>query len=83
MQGQGGGVLTWSVAVHWVPWLWGFPGGAGQSQPPPVLYPEPPSMSYKAICRGLLLVLGLVVFWQSQSVIDPKLAAACVRPGAT
>ena len=36
MQGQGGDVLTWSVAVHWVHWPWGFPGGAGQGQHPSV-----------------------------------------------
>ena len=24
MQGQGGGTPTWSVAVHWVHWPWGF-----------------------------------------------------------
>ena len=37
MQGQGGGALTWSVAVHWVHKLWGFLGGAGQGQTLPVL----------------------------------------------
>ena len=29
VQGQGGGALTWSVAAHWVHWLWGFPGSVG------------------------------------------------------
>ena len=24
MWGQGGGASTWSVAVHWVRWPWGF-----------------------------------------------------------
>ena len=33
---QGGGAPVWSVAVHWVHRLWGFPGGAGQGQPPPL-----------------------------------------------
>ena len=49
----------WSVAVHWVHRLWGFLGGAGQGQPPPVFFPGPSCMSYKAIYRWLLLVLGL------------------------
>ena len=35
VQEQGGGALEWSVAVHWVPWPWDFPSGAGQGQPPP------------------------------------------------
>ena len=30
MQGQGSGTLMWSVAVHCVRRLWGFPGGSGQ-----------------------------------------------------
>ena len=32
MQGQGGGALTWSVVVHWLHRLWGFPSGADQDQ---------------------------------------------------
>ena len=61
MQGQGGAAPTLSVAVYWVSMLWCFLGGAGQGQPPPVFHPEPPCMSYKAICRWLLLVLGLEI----------------------
>ena len=68
MQRQGGGALVWSVAVHWVHRLWGFQGGAGQGQPVPMFHPGPPSMSYKAICRWLLHVLGLEVPRQSQAV---------------
>ena len=49
VQGQGGGALTWSVAVHWVLWPWGFLGGAGQDQSPPLFFPRPPCLSYKAI----------------------------------
>ena len=49
MQGQDGGALTWSIAVHWVFWPWGFLGGAGQDQPPPVFCMGPPCLSYKAI----------------------------------
>ena len=61
VQGQGGGGLMWSVAIHWVHRLWGFPGGADQGQPSPVFHLGPPCMNYKAICRWLLLVLGLEV----------------------
>ena len=68
MQGQGGGVPMWSIAVHWVCSLWGFLGGSGQGQPLPVFCPGPPSVSYKAICRWLLLVLGLEVPRQGQAV---------------
>ena len=58
MQGQAGGAPTWSVVVHWVCWPWGFPGGTGQDQPPPVSCPEPPCLNYKqsemtAPCGGL------------------------------
>ena len=61
MQGQGRGVLTWSVAVHWVHEVWGFPGGVGQSQPPPVLpgatqHVLPSYLQMSAICVGLGLL---------------------------
>ena len=49
VQGQDDVTQMWSVAVHWVHWPWGFPGGAGQGQPPSVFSLEPPCMSYKAI----------------------------------
>ena len=55
MQEQGGGALTWSVAVHWVSWPWCFLGSAGQGQPPPVFGLEPPCLSYKAIYDGCYL----------------------------
>ena len=47
MQGQGGGAPTWSVGVHWVGWPCGFPGGAGQGQPPPVFRPGHPARATK------------------------------------
>ena len=54
MQGKGGGALTWLVAVYWGCCLWGFLGGAGQGQPPPVFCPGPPFLSEKvATCAGL------------------------------
>ena len=37
---QGGGAPTWSVAVHWVGWPCGFPGGAGQGQPHPLCFTQ-------------------------------------------
>ena len=52
MQGQNGGAPMWSVAVHWVPRFWGYPGGAGQGQLSLVFFPGPPCMSYKAIRDG-------------------------------
>ena len=80
MQGQGGGAPTWSVAVCWVCRLWGFLGGAGQGQPPPVFFPGSPGVSYTAVCRWLLLVLGLYYFWLLvEPKCDPKLAAASAR----
>ena len=48
VEGQGGGALMWSVAIHWVRWPWGFLGGTGQGQPPPVFCQGPPCLSYKA-----------------------------------
>ena len=59
MQGQGGGALMWSVAVHWVCRLWGFLAGAGKGQPPPVFCLGPLGVSYKVICKWLHLVQGL------------------------
>ena len=35
-------VLQRGLAVYLVRWPWGFPGGAGQGQPPPVFCPGPP-----------------------------------------
>ena len=58
----------WSETAHWVHWLWGFPGGAGHSQPPPVSCPGPHSVSYKVICRWLLLMLGQEVPRKGQAV---------------
>ena len=36
MQGQGGGALMWSVAVHWVHWTW--VSWVGQAKVSPHLY---------------------------------------------
>ena len=47
MQGQGGSALTWSVAVHWVHWPWGFLGSAGQNRPSLVFCLGPPCLSLK------------------------------------
>ena len=58
----------WSVAVHWVCRCWVFMGGVGQGQLLPVLCPRSDCMSHKAICRWLLLVLGLEILGQSQAV---------------
>ena len=50
VQGQGGGAPTWSVAVHWVHWLWGFPSDAGQGQTLLVFFPGLTCLSlYKTI----------------------------------
>ena len=57
----------WSEAVHQMHKLWSLPGGAGQGQPPPVFYPEPPNTSYK-VCRWLLLVLGMEVCRRGQAL---------------
>ena len=58
-------VLTiWFEAVHWVCWLWGLLGDAGQVLPLLVFCQGPPSMSYNTIVRWLLLVLGLEVPWR-------------------
>ena len=56
-----GGASLWSEAVHQVHWLWDLWGGAGQGQLLSVFFLGPPGMSYKAICRWLLCVLGLEV----------------------
>ena len=55
MQGQG--APTWSVAIHWVCWSWGFPGGGGQFQPPPEFCLGHPAWALKlsemaATCAG-------------------------------
>ena len=80
MQGQGGDTPTWSVAIHSVCWLWGFPGGADQCQPPPEFAQGHPTGAIKqsemaATCAGL-----------GDSQVKPscesRLAAARARPGA-
>ena len=65
---MGNGAPAWSVAVYWVLQLWGVLGGAGQGQLLPVFYLGPLDISYKAICRWLLLVLGLEVPRRDQTV---------------
>ena len=54
---QGGGAPTWSVAILWVCWSWGFPGGASQGQSPTVLsraiLPE--------LSKKVVLVLGVEI----------------------
>ena len=55
----------WSVAGHWVHWPWGFLGGAGQGQLPPVFCLEPPFLSN---LRRLLLVRGLEIPRPSQAM---------------
>ena len=80
MQGQGGGALSGSVAVHWVCWPWGFPGGAGQGAPSCVL-PGDTLHDYKttemaATCAGLRDC-------QTEPNSASRLAAASAQPGAT
>ena len=58
---QGGGAPVWSVAVHWVHRLWGFPGGAGQGQPPPLFGLWATLHELYSNLRWLLLVLGLEI----------------------
>ena len=81
MQGQGPGAPPWSIVVYWVLRLWGFPGGTGQGQPPPVFCLGPPCMSYKAIYRWLLPVMGLEIPRQSQPVnLGWLLLVPCLEP---
>ena len=54
-----GWCLVWPEAVCQVYWLWRLLEGAGQDQPLHVVCPGPPGMSYRVICRWLLLVVGL------------------------
>ena len=58
MQVQGGGVPTWSVAVHWVHCPCAFLVGGGQGQPRPVFCLGPRYLVIKqsevaATCGGL------------------------------
>ena len=67
MQGQGGGALTWPVAVHWVCRLSSFLDGAGQGQPHLCFPWDHPTWAIKK-SEMLLLVLGLGIPRQSQAV---------------
>ena len=62
-----GGVSMWSEAVYGVHWFWSPPRSATAC-----VLPRPPSMSYKAICSWLLLVLGLAVPRQGQAVYQGR-----------
>ena len=64
VQGQG----MWFIAVHCMHWPWDFLSAAGQGQLPPVFFPGLLCLSYKAICRWLLLVLDLEIPRWSQAV---------------
>ena len=63
-----GGASTWSEIVHQVCGHWGLLGGAGQGLLPPVPCLGPAGLSYKAICRWLLLALGLKVPRRGQAM---------------
>ena len=56
-----GGVSMRTEVVYWVCWLWELPGGTSLGQLLPMSCLGSPGMIYKAICRWLLLVLGLEV----------------------
>ena len=60
-------------AVCRVCWLWGLSGDADPRQSPPSFCPEPPSTSYKATCRRLLLVLGLELPRRGQAANQGRL----------
>ena len=66
MHGQDGGTLTWSVAVHWVHRLWGFPGGTGQA--PSCVLPRATLPELQSNLSWLLLVLVLEIPRQSQAM---------------
>ena len=76
----GGGALICSVAIFWVHWPWGLLGGESQDQPPPVSYAWPPGISYKAICRWMLLVLGLELPQCGQAVNQSQLFLLGLEP---
>ena len=78
MQGQGAGAPTWSVAVHWVHWPWGFPGSAGQGQPPPVFCLGPPCLSLKQ--SEVAATFAGLGDSQEKPICESRLAAASARP---
>ena len=84
----GGGVSTWSEAVHLVCWPWGLLRDAGKGQPPPVFFPGPSNISNKATCRWLLLLLDLELprrvqaMNQGQLLLVPGLGQLSKRYGA-
>ena len=51
--------------LHWLRVLLGV---AGQVELQLMIYLEPPSMSYRTVCRWLLLLLGLEVLRRGQAV---------------
>ena len=89
MPEQGGGALMRSVAAHWVCWPWGFHGGTGQVQPPPVFgqgHPAPVTKKFEvaATCSGLgdsqakqAVNLGWLLLVLGLQVMRP--AVACLR----
>ena len=79
MQGKGGGAASWSVAVCWVCWPWSFLGGAGQGQLPPVFFPGPPCLIYRAEMSATCAGLGDS---QVKSSYESRLAAISAMPGA-
>lgn len=65
---HGGGPSALSETVYQMHWLWYLLGCASQGQLLPVFCLRPPVMSYKVICRCLLLVLCLAVLRRGQLV---------------
>ena len=65
--------VLWPEAIHRVCWLWRLPGGTGQGQLLPVPDLVPPGVSYKAVCKWLLIVLGLEVTGRGQAANQGQL----------
>ena len=67
MQEQGGGLPTWSAAVHWVRWLWGFQVLQAKVSPH-LCFAWGTLPGLKSNLRWLLLVLGLDIPRRSRAV---------------
>ena len=75
VQGKGGGALLWSVAVHWVLRLWGFPKRCKPKGPPPVFCPR---ATIHELQSNLLMAATCAGLGSSQAKpsFEPRLAVA-------
>ena len=79
---MGGDASVWSIAVHWVFWLWGILVSTGQGQPLSVFYPRATRHELQSDVQMAATCAGLGGAQQRPSC-EPRLTVVSAWPVAT